>query len=72
MQDEVGDILVFLPGVGEIFTVTRLLREAGSSRSGIIVLPLHGSLSPTEQDEAIRCEVTPQTPILEARQPVLC
>ncbi|MEW5304772.1 MAG: hypothetical protein WDW36_007359 [Sanguina aurantia] len=42
------------PARGRAWSVTRLLREAGSSRSGIIVLPLHGSLSPTEQDEAIR------------------
>jgi len=47
-----GDILVFLPGAGEI----RRAREACEKVAGeadLIVLPLHGDLSPQEQDAAV-------------------
>ncbi|MEL7240631.1 MAG: helicase-related protein, partial [Planctomycetota bacterium] len=48
-----GDILVFLPGAGEI---ERVMRDVGSSahRAGFDVLPLHGGLSRDEQDAAVR------------------
>ena len=48
----VGDILAFLPGAAEI---RRSLRECGSiaQRAGLLLLPLHGSLSPEEQDRAV-------------------
>lgn len=48
-----GDILVFLPGMGEI-------RRTQSALSGIpaMVLPLHGDLPPSEQDRALRAAET--------------
>ncbi|WP_342381460.1 ATP-dependent helicase HrpB [Myxococcus stipitatus] len=48
-----GDVLVFLPGAGEI----RRTRDACAEfaeRHGTDVLPLHGDLSPAEQDRAVR------------------
>ena len=48
-----GDVLVFLPGAGEI----RRARDACAEfaeRHGVDVLPLHGDLSPAEQDRAVR------------------
>ncbi len=47
-----GDILVFLPGAAEIRRAMREC-EAVARRSGLLVLPLHGSLSPKEQDRAL-------------------
>ncbi len=49
LQDE-GDVLVFLPGAGEI----RRAAEALSSVSEFEIATLHGDLSPEEQDRAIR------------------
>lgn len=47
-----GDVLVFLPGVGEIRGVEReLAAELGAD--GPTVLPLHGSLPAAEQDAAL-------------------
>jgi ATP-dependent helicase HrpB len=48
-----GDILGFLPGIGEIQRATRDLAP-WASRKGVVVLPLHGSLSSEEQDAALR------------------
>ncbi|MGO9330555.1 MAG: ATP-dependent helicase HrpB [Steroidobacteraceae bacterium] len=47
-----GDILAFLPGTAEI---RRAMRECGAvaRRAGLLVLPLHGGLSPEEQDRAV-------------------
>ena len=47
-----GNILVFLPGVAEI---RRAQRECGAAAraAGVLVLPLHGDLSPAEQDQAV-------------------
>ncbi len=48
-----GDVLVFLPGALEI----RRAEEACApiaARADLVVLPLHGSLSPAEQDRAVR------------------
>jgi len=47
-----GDILVFLPGAAEI---RRAMREcaAMAARKGLLLLPLHGSLSTQEQDRAL-------------------
>ncbi|MFT3776461.1 MAG: ATP-dependent helicase HrpB [Minicystis sp.] len=48
-----GDVLVFLPGALEI----RRAAEACASvakKADLLVLPLHGSLSPAEQDRAVR------------------
>jgi ATP-dependent helicase HrpB len=50
--DAPGDLLVFLPGVGEIERVRRAL--AGPRGEGLAVLPLHGSLSQEEQERALR------------------
>lgn len=47
-----GDILAFLPGTAEI---RRAMRECEgvARRAALLMLPLHGSLSPKEQDRAI-------------------
>jgi ATP-dependent helicase HrpB len=48
-----GDVLVFLPGAGEI----RRAREACeklAGEAGLALVPLHGDLSPEEQDTAVR------------------
>jgi ATP-dependent helicase HrpB len=47
-----GDVLAFLPGAAEI---RRAMREsqAVAQRSGLLVLPLHGDLTPAEQDRAV-------------------
>jgi ATP-dependent helicase HrpB len=48
-----GDVLVFLPGMEEIRRVSREL-QAIAKAAGLLVLPLHGSLSAAEQDRALR------------------
>jgi ATP-dependent RNA helicase HrpB len=48
LEAEPGDILVFLPGAGEIRRVASLLRDVGAD-----VIPLHGNLAPEQQDRAI-------------------
>jgi ATP-dependent helicase HrpB len=48
-----GDVLVFLPGAGEI----RRAREACeklAAEADLVLVPLHGDLSPQEQDTAVR------------------
>src|ERR1019366_4435093 len=47
-----GDILVFLPGAAEIHRAMREC-ETLARRAGLLVLPLHGSLPPKEQDRAV-------------------
>ena len=47
-----GHILTFLPGVAEIRRAMRAC-EAIASRAGRLMLPLHGNLSPEEQDRAV-------------------
>jgi ATP-dependent helicase HrpB len=47
-----GDVLVFLPGAAEIRRAGRAI-EALASRLGLLVVPLHGDLSPAEQDRAV-------------------
>jgi ATP-dependent helicase HrpB len=44
-----GDILAFLPGMGEIRRA-----ETALAGCGALVLPLHGELPPAEQDRALR------------------
>ncbi len=44
-----GDILAFLPGMGEIRRAQSALEGCGA-----LVLPLHGDLPPAEQDRALR------------------
>ncbi len=50
-RDE-GDMLVFLPGVGEILQVARNV-ESFASKHACEVLPLYGDLSPAEQDHVL-------------------
>jgi ATP-dependent helicase HrpB len=50
LQSDPGDVLVFLPGVGEIKATIRALADLHD----VDVLPLHGSLSAAEQDRALR------------------
>src|SRR5260370_1379034 len=47
-----GDILVFLPGAAEIRRAARAC-EAIARRSELLLLPLHGDLSPEDQDRAV-------------------
>ncbi len=48
-REDAGDILVFLPGAGEI----RSCAAALAQRDDLAVLPLHGALPAEEQDEAL-------------------
>jgi ATP-dependent helicase HrpB len=47
-----GDVLVFLPGAAEIRRAHRACEELVRS-GGRLLLPLHGDLSPEEQDRAV-------------------
>lgn len=47
-----GNILAFLPGAAEIHRAMRAC-EPVAGRAGLLSLPLHGSLSPQEQDRAV-------------------
>jgi ATP-dependent helicase HrpB len=51
-EGHVGHILVFLPGAAEI---RRAMRECEgvARRANLLMLPLHGSLTPEEQDRAV-------------------
>ena len=49
LADHDGDILAFLPGMGEIRRT-----QSALDRCGALVLPLHGDLPPAEQDRALR------------------
>ena len=49
---EGGDILVFLPGVGEIRNCARILADGPASVLAVIT-PLHGGSSPEEQEAAL-------------------
>ncbi len=51
-EEPSGDVLAFLPGAAEI---RRAMRDsqAVARRAGLLVLPLHGDLTPAEQDRAI-------------------
>ena len=50
-ENPTGDILAFLPGVGEINRVLDLL---SNSLTGTIILPLHGQLSDKEQKQVLQ------------------
>jgi ATP-dependent helicase HrpB len=52
LKREEGDILVFLPGAGEIRRTEKLL-SASADLKGTLVLPLYGNLPAKEQDRAI-------------------
>ncbi|MGL6076402.1 MAG: ATP-dependent helicase HrpB [Fimbriiglobus sp.] len=49
-QETPGDVLAFLPGVGEIRRTAELLTHL---EPDFLLLPLHGELSPEEQDKAL-------------------
>ena len=51
VREQPGDVLVFLPGIGEIRGVQRLL--TGALPDGVDVHPLAGALSLAEQDQAL-------------------
>jgi ATP-dependent helicase HrpB len=53
LEAEDGDVLVFLPGAGEIRRVEEML-AAGDMPGGVRVMPLFGNLLQEAQDEAIR------------------
>ncbi len=48
---EIGDVLVFMPGMGEINATISALRAARTSER-LAFIPLHGELPPAEQDLA--------------------
>ncbi len=50
LSEAEGDMLVFLPGAGEIRRVQGMLSDVGT---GVDVLPLYGELAPGDQDAAI-------------------
>jgi ATP-dependent helicase HrpB len=52
VAEQQGDVLVFLPGAGEIREVRRLLDDEPACR-GMLISPLFGDLSQEEQDRAI-------------------
>jgi ATP-dependent helicase HrpB len=58
----IGDILVFLPGASEIRRAARECEPLASQRN-LLVLPLHGDLTPAEQDRAVS-QATQQKVIL--------
>jgi ATP-dependent helicase HrpB len=47
-----GDVLVFMPGGFEISQTIEAIRHTDEAR-GFILLPLHGELSPNDQDAAV-------------------
>lgn len=51
-QQRSGSILAFLPGIAEIRQSMREC-DAVARREGLLMLPLHGDLSPAEQDRAV-------------------
>ena len=51
LREQPGDVLVFLPGIGEIRRVQQMLE--GSVATDVDVYPLAGALSMVEQDQAL-------------------
>jgi ATP-dependent helicase HrpB len=49
-----GDLLCFLPGVGEIRRTADLLSRRLANDAGVRILPLHGDMEPEDQDAALR------------------
>jgi ATP-dependent helicase HrpB len=49
-----GDVLVFLPGAGEIRRAQESCEKIATEAS-LRIVPLHGDLTAREQDEAVRC-----------------
>jgi ATP-dependent helicase HrpB len=65
LEDEHGDMLVFLPGQGEIRRVQRMLEDSQLPQ-GTRVLPLYGELPVEQQDAAIRPSIAGQRKIVLA------
>jgi ATP-dependent helicase HrpB len=53
IEEQQGDILVFLPGVGEIHRVASQLLQMGIPKKNVVIRRLYGSLPQAEQDLAI-------------------
>ncbi|HYC76386.1 MAG TPA: ATP-dependent helicase HrpB [Planctomycetota bacterium] len=53
LDETSGDVLVFLPGLGEIARAAEALAALAAERD-LIVAPLHGELRAEEQDRALR------------------
>lgn len=51
-EGHAGDILVFLPGAAEIHRAMRLCAPV-AHRANLLALPLHGDLTPAEQDRVV-------------------
>ena len=51
-SEQAGEVLVFLPGAAEIRRAARACAPV-ARQFGCILLPLHGDLSPAEQDRAV-------------------
>ncbi len=49
---EPGDVLVFMPGMGEINATINACRANGGVRERLAFIPLHGELQPEDQDLA--------------------
>ncbi len=64
LRRETGDLLVFLPGAGEIRRVESLLAER--DLGGAIIAPLYGMLSQEDQDRAIRPDASGRRKIVLA------
>jgi ATP-dependent helicase HrpB len=54
LRDDTGDVLVFLPGRGEIRRTHAALRSGSPLGAHVEVAELHGSLSPAEQEHVVR------------------
>jgi ATP-dependent helicase HrpB len=53
LEATAGDVLAFLPGVGEILRVAEALADL-AARQDLAVLPLYGDLPPERQDQVLR------------------
>ncbi|MFT6422981.1 MAG: ATP-dependent helicase HrpB [Thalassolituus sp.] len=62
-ENPAGDILAFLPGVGEI---NRVQEQLGSTLDETIILPLHGQLSDKEQKQVLQPDPSNQRKIILA------
>lgn len=51
LEDEKGDVLMFLSGMTEISTVVDACQAYAQQTQSWIILPLHSTLSLTEQDK---------------------
>ena len=62
-----GDVLVFLPGVGEIRQTARRLESLAAARN-LAVLPLYGDLPAEKQDEVLGPDRPPQGRLVDERR----